>query len=252
MKDLLVGPDTIFLNLFRLDHTEFGVLLKWARDTGTQDDKNFTVWQKLMVFLHIIGHHVSYRNVSNRFRMSIATINRIFNEVLVALAHNLSTAVSFKSLESDMRKALTLITESGNYYDDATGVIETADEKWEEFERNYGDKAKAIRNKGIPWVESLTKQVWPDARPTGEGYRGRKGLEASRILARKRPTRQILLLIQRRRRPRARVAITPATQQSTIPKRRHHRLDQLLPQRSFLSDILDADLNRPPQGIRTL
>ncbi|KAG6302086.1 hypothetical protein E4U44_000357 [Claviceps purpurea] len=89
MKDLLVGPDTIFLNLFRLDHTEFGVLLKWARDTGTQDDKNFTVWQKLMVFLHIIGHHVSYRNVSNRFRMSIATINRIFNEILVALAHNL-------------------------------------------------------------------------------------------------------------------------------------------------------------------
>ncbi|KAG6238065.1 hypothetical protein E4U24_007263 [Claviceps purpurea] len=216
MKDLLVGPDTIFLNLFSLDHTEFGVLLKWARDTGTQDDKNFTVWQKLMVFLHIIGHHVSYRNVSNRFRMSIATINRIFNEVLVALAHNLSTAVSFKSLESDMRKALTLITKSGNYYDDATGVIETADEKWEEFERKYGDQAKAIRNKGIPWVE---------------------------------PTRQILLLIQRRR---ARVAITPATQQSTIPKRRHHRLDQLLPQRSFLTDILDADLNRPPQGIRTL
>ncbi|KAG6210369.1 hypothetical protein E4U35_005348 [Claviceps purpurea] len=212
MKDLLVGPDTIFLNLFRLDHMEFGVLSKWARDTGTlQDDKNFTVWQKLMVFLHIIGHHVSYRNVSNRFRMSIATINRIFNEVLVALAHNLSTAVSFKSLESDMRKALTLITKSGNYYDDATGVIETADEKWEEFERKYGDKAKAIRNKGIPWVESLMKQVWLDARPTDE-----------------------------------------ATQQSTIPKRRHHRLDQLLPQRSLLTEILDADLNRPPQGIRTL
>ncbi|KAG6238066.1 hypothetical protein E4U24_007264, partial [Claviceps purpurea] len=46
-----------------------------------------------------------------------------------------STAVSFKSLESDMRKALTLITKSGNYYDDATGVIETADEKWEEIRR---------------------------------------------------------------------------------------------------------------------
>ncbi|KAG6272491.1 hypothetical protein E4U47_002485 [Claviceps purpurea] len=173
MKDLLVGPDTIFLNLFRLDHTEFGVLLKWARDTGTQDDKNFTVWQKLMVFLHIIGHHVSYRNVSNRFRMSIATINRIFNEVLVALAHNLYDEFVTQpgpeySLESDMRKALTLITKSGNYYDDATGVIETADEKWEEFERKYGDQAKAIRNKGIPWVESLMKQVWPDARPTDE------------------------------------------------------------------------------------
>ncbi|KAG6126958.1 hypothetical protein E4U38_006556 [Claviceps purpurea] len=162
MKDLLVGPDTIFLNLFRLDHTEFGVLLKWARDTGTQDDKNFTVWQKLMVFLHIIGHHVSYRNVSNRFRMSIATINRIFNEVLVALAHNLyDEFVTQPGPEY-----------SGNYYDDATGVIETADEKWEEFERKYGDQAKAIRNKGIPWVESLMKQVWPDARPTDEGIEG--------------------------------------------------------------------------------
>ncbi|KAG6236043.1 hypothetical protein E4U25_004168 [Claviceps purpurea] len=189
-----------------------------------------------MVFLHIIGHHVSYRNVSNRFRMSIATINRIFNELLVALAHNLSTTVSFKSLESDMRKALTLITKSGNYYDDATGVIETADEKWEEFERKY------LRRQS----EGDSQQGYP------LGYRGRKGLEASLILARKRPTRQILLLIQRRRRPRARVAITPATQQSTIPKRRHHRLDQLLPQRSFLTDILDVDLNRPPQGIRTL
>ncbi|KAG6168589.1 hypothetical protein E4U11_005468 [Claviceps purpurea] len=176
MKDLLVGPDTIFLNLFRLDHTEFGVLLKWARDTGTQDDKNFTVWQKLMVFLHIIGHHVSYRNVSNRFRMSIATINRIFNEVLVALAHNLydkfvtqpgpeyvSEHVELDPHNSQFNGFIVQVprighekgvdtdyTKSGNYYDDATGVIETADEKWEEFERKYGDKAKAIRNKGIP------------------------------------------------------------------------------------------------------
>ncbi|KAG6046615.1 hypothetical protein E4U39_001209 [Claviceps sp. Clav50 group G5] len=42
-----------------------------------------------MIFLHIVGHHVSYRNVSNRFRVSIGTINKIFNQVLVALAHNL-------------------------------------------------------------------------------------------------------------------------------------------------------------------
>ncbi|KAG6168590.1 hypothetical protein E4U11_005469 [Claviceps purpurea] len=41
-----------------------------------------------------------------------------------------------------------------------------------------------------------------------------------------------ILLIQRRRRPRARVTITPGTQQSTIPKCRRRRLDQLLPQRS--------------------
>ncbi|KAG6049683.1 hypothetical protein E4U39_005674 [Claviceps sp. Clav50 group G5] len=41
------------------------------------------------MFLHIVGHHASYSSVSNRFRLSIATINRIFNQVLAALAHNL-------------------------------------------------------------------------------------------------------------------------------------------------------------------
>ncbi|KAG6279259.1 hypothetical protein E4U47_003920 [Claviceps purpurea] len=55
----LVGPNTIVLNLFRLDPKDIGTI---------QDDKNYTGWQKLMVFLHIVGHHVSHRNVSNRFR----------------------------------------------------------------------------------------------------------------------------------------------------------------------------------------
>ncbi|KAG6300736.1 hypothetical protein E4U09_006371 [Claviceps aff. purpurea] len=72
--------NTIFLNLFRLDPNDIGTI---------QDDKNYTVWQKLMIFLHIVGHHVSHRNVSNHFRLSIAIINRIFNQVLVALADNL-------------------------------------------------------------------------------------------------------------------------------------------------------------------
>ncbi|KAG5964870.1 hypothetical protein E4U58_003020 [Claviceps cyperi] len=48
----------------------------------------------------------------------------------------------FKSLEIEMKKALRLITWSGNHYDDETGMMETTDEQWEEFERKYGDKVK--------------------------------------------------------------------------------------------------------------
>ncbi|CCE32584.1 uncharacterized protein CPUR_06444 [Claviceps purpurea 20.1] len=90
MEDVLDGPDTVFLDLFKLDRTQFGALSKWAEDTGTiQDGKNYTVWQKLMIFLHVVGNHVSYRNVSNRFKISIGSIHQIFNQVLVALAHHL-------------------------------------------------------------------------------------------------------------------------------------------------------------------
>ncbi|KAG6018643.1 hypothetical protein E4U19_008199 [Claviceps sp. Clav32 group G5] len=140
-----------------------------------------------------------------------------------------SLTSKFKALESEMKKALTLITRSGNHYDDETGMIETTDEQWEEFERKYGEKLRSIRTKGLPWVNSLMKQVWPDARPTGEG------IEGSRAGKRRHeeqpdeadtpgtapPTTPT---------PGARVAITPSTQQSTRPKRRHRRLDQSVSQ----------------------
>ncbi|KAG6046617.1 hypothetical protein E4U39_001211 [Claviceps sp. Clav50 group G5] len=52
-----------------------------------------------------------------------------------------SLTSKFKTLEADMENALTLITRSGNHYDDETGMIETTDEQWAEFGRKYGDKA---------------------------------------------------------------------------------------------------------------
>ncbi|KAG6120601.1 hypothetical protein E4U14_003338 [Claviceps sp. LM454 group G7] len=152
----------------------------------------------------------------------------------------------FKSLEMEMKRALTLITRPGNHYNDETGMIETTDEQWEEFERKYGDKVKTIRIKGIPWVYSLMKQVWPDSRPTGEGVEGVEGARASKR-RREEEVDEADTPDTAPSTPGARDATTP-TQQSTQgpdtrtqahkfadlpkPKRRHRRLDQLLPQRS--------------------
>ncbi|KAG5934715.1 hypothetical protein E4U60_003619 [Claviceps pazoutovae] len=152
----------------------------------------------------------------------------------------------FKSLETEMKRALTLIT------------VWTTDEQWEQFERKYGDKVKTICTKGIPWVNSLMKQVWPDACPTGEGIEGARAAKRRReeevdeadtpdtappTTPRAGSTPST---------PGARDVITPI-QQSTqspdtrtqarkfsdlpMPKCRHRRLDQLLPQRSQLASF---------------
>ncbi|KAG6116165.1 hypothetical protein E4U13_002053 [Claviceps humidiphila] len=150
----------------------------------------------------------------------------------------------FKSLEMNMKRALTLITRSGNHYDDETGMIETTDEQWKEFERKYGDKVKTIRTKGIPWVYSLMKQVWPDARPTDESI---EGARASKRRREEEVDEADTPDTAPPSTPGAEDAITP-THHSTqgpdtrtqarkfadlpIPKRRHRRLDQLPPQPS--------------------
>ncbi|KAG6240780.1 hypothetical protein E4U25_007465 [Claviceps purpurea] len=150
-------------------------------------------------------------------------------EKFPATKWSLSSLTSkFKGLESDMKRALTLITRSGNHYDDETGIIETTEEQWEAFEKKHGDKAKAIRNKGIPWVESLMRQVWPDARPTGDGIDGARGWKRPREEAADETDTPDTA-------PPAtpRVGTTPSTPgASTIPKRRHRRLDELQPQRA--------------------
>ncbi|KAG5964819.1 hypothetical protein E4U57_004844 [Claviceps arundinis] len=145
----------------------------------------------------------------------------------------------FKSLEMEMKRALTLITRSGNHYDDETGMIETTDEQWEEFERKYGDKVKTIRIKGIPWVYSLMKQVWPDSRPTDEGVEGVEGARASKR-RREEEVDEADTPDTAPSTPGARDATTPTDTRTQAhkfadlpkPKRRHRRLDQLLPQRS--------------------
>ncbi|KAG6089002.1 hypothetical protein E4U15_004528 [Claviceps sp. LM218 group G6] len=150
----------------------------------------------------------------------------------------------FKSLQMNMKRALTLITRSGNHYDDETGMIETTDEQWEEFERKYGDKVKTIRTKGIPWVYSLMKQVWPDARPTDESI---EGARASKRRREEEVDEADTPDTAPTSTPGAEDAITP-THHSTQgpdprtqtrkfadlpqPKRRHRRLDQLPPQHS--------------------
>ncbi|KAG6163681.1 hypothetical protein E4U51_005567 [Claviceps purpurea] len=189
--------------------------------------------RKTRVFLEAL---VTALNDGARYRTSNKAVARaeLLATVLPRMQEDFPTSswtvvsltTKFKSLESDMRKALTLITKSGNHYDDATGVIETTDEQWEEFERKYGDKARAIRNKGIPWVESLMKQVWPDARPTGDGIDGARSW--------KRPREEVASGADTPETappstPDARGAITPGGEQSSVPKRRHRRLDQLMP-----------------------
>ncbi|KAG6092456.1 hypothetical protein E4U14_000677 [Claviceps sp. LM454 group G7] len=196
------------------------------------------VWdlRKTRVFLEAL---VSELNNGALYRTSNKTVARIemLNRILPRMKNSFpgtdwsiaSLNSKFKALESEMRKALTLINRSGNHYDDETGMIETTDEQWEEFDRKFGDKVRSIRTKGIPWVNSLMKQVWPDACPTGEG------IEGSRAGKRRReeqpdeantpdtapPTTPT---------PDARVARTPSAQQSTKPKRRHRRLDQSVSQ----------------------
>ncbi|KAG6252683.1 hypothetical protein E4U47_008177 [Claviceps purpurea] len=172
-----------------------------------------------------------------------------------------SLTSKFKSLETEMKRALTLITRPGNQYDDETGMIETTDEQWEEFERKYGDKVKTIRTKGIPWVNSLMKQIWPEACPTGEGIEGARAAKRRReeevdeadtpdtvppatpragstpstpgAQDANSPTQQS------RQGPDARTQ-TRKVADLPLPKRRHRRLDQLLPQRSQLASFENA------------
>ncbi|KAG5956558.1 hypothetical protein E4U57_002535 [Claviceps arundinis] len=139
------------------------------------------IWdlRKTRVFLEAL---VSELNNGALYRTSNKAVARaeLLNSILPRMKNSFpdtewsltSLTSKFKALESEMRKVLTLITRSGNHYDDETGIIETTDEQWEEFERKYGDKVRSIRTKGFPWVESLMKQVWPDARPTSEGIEG--------------------------------------------------------------------------------
>ncbi|KAG6060949.1 hypothetical protein E4U17_003019 [Claviceps sp. LM77 group G4] len=204
--------------------------------------------RKTRVFLEAL---VTALDEGARYRRSNKAVARA--ELLEVVLPRMKEDFPTTSLETDTKRALTLITRSGNHYDDETGIIETTDEQWEEFERKYGDKVKTMRTKGIPWVNSLMKKVWPDACPTGED------IEGARVSKRRREeevdeadTPDTAPPATPRAdstpsTPGARDAITP-TQQSIqgpdtrtqarkfadlpIPKRRHRRLDQLLPQRS--------------------
>ncbi|KAG6166144.1 hypothetical protein E4U27_008260 [Claviceps purpurea] len=206
--------------------------------------------RKTRVFLEAL---VTALNNGAMYRTSNKAVARseMLRSVLPRMREDFPTTVwtldsltsKFKSLESDMRKVLTLITRSGNHYNDETGMIETTDEQWAEFGRKYGDKVKTIRIKGFPWVESLMKQIWPDARPTSEGIQGartskrRYEEEAGDTETPDTAPPETPRADSTPSTPGARVPITPGTRQS-IPKRRHRRLDQLVPQPTSLTNSL--------------
>lgn len=85
---LLVAPDTMFNDLFRMSKTVFRSLCEWLRlHTSLRDTRHHDVEHKVMVFLWIVAFNEPQRNTAYRFKMAQSTVSAIFHQVIIPMRY---------------------------------------------------------------------------------------------------------------------------------------------------------------------
>ncbi len=149
--DLLHGSPIQFLDLFRMTRREFDVLVDWLAGQGLAGGRDISLAHKVMVFLLILGHNESQRNVAHRFLISQGTVSKLVQELLPA----------FVSLHEEFVKP---------YDDDWLDPIIELDSMANSFNGCIG----AIDGTHIPALVPSLKQ---------QPYRDRKGAVSQNVFA---------------------------------------------------------------------
>lgn len=85
---LLVAPDTMFRDLFRMTKPVFRSLCQWLRHhTTLRDTRHHDVEQKVMVFLWMVAFNEPQRNTAYRFKMAQSTVSSIFRQVIIPMRY---------------------------------------------------------------------------------------------------------------------------------------------------------------------
>jgi hypothetical protein len=76
VSELLQGHPERFKQITRMGHDTFTAICNHVRIAGLADTVNISVEEQLMMFLCIVGHRWSNRDVQERFQHSGETIHR--------------------------------------------------------------------------------------------------------------------------------------------------------------------------------